>query len=62
MRVIEISTAAIFCTSILWKTYSESNFIQDYYNMLVQNMPNLAVIMVVAREKIERKNQILKIS
>ena len=25
--IVEISKVAIFCTSILWETYSESNFV-----------------------------------
>ena len=55
--IIEMSKVAIFCTSILWEIDSESNFIQDYHNMFVQNMPSLAVAIAVAREKNIKKNQ-----
>ena len=49
--IVEIAKVAIFCTSILQKTYSESNSIQDCYSMFVQNMASLA------KKKIE-KNQL----
>ena len=55
--IVEIAKVAIFCTSILQETYSESNFIQDCHSMLVQNMASFAVAMVGAMEKnIEKKS------